>query len=356
MEISDSNQSNWLADAWYVAAMSEEIERGPLGRQICGERIVFFRTRVGDLSALEDFCPHRGAPLSLGTVDGDRLVCGYHGLAVGCTGKVASMPGQRVGGFPAVRRFPVAERYGFIWVWPGDPDLANTATLPDFPWFDDAEWCYAGGRYHIKADYRLMIDNLMDLTHETYVHHTSIGQREIDESPVKTTVEGAEVVTKRLMENIVAAPFWQMALRTCGLPDDVNVDRWQISRFSLPSHVMLEAGVAVENSGGYDADNSKKASSVVTGFITPETPGTHWYFWGFARSFCLDDDGLTEKILGEQAKILHEDLVVLESQQASLERYPGRKLLKLNIDAGGARSRMMIDRAISNETGLAEAL
>ena len=63
-----------------------------------------------------------------------------------------------------------------------------------------------------------MIDNLMDLTHETYVHASSIGQKEIDEAPPVTTVNGVEVVTARHMQNIMAPPFWRMALRATSCP------------------------------------------------------------------------------------------------------------------------------------------
>ena len=137
--------------------------------------MVFFRGAGEAVFALEDFCPHRGAPLSLGFVQDGVLVCGYHGLAVDCSGRSASMPGQDVSRFPQARSFPVIERYGFIWVWPGEAEAADAAKLHPLPWAEDPDWTYGGGLYHIQCDYRLMIDNLMDLTHETYVHAGSIG-------------------------------------------------------------------------------------------------------------------------------------------------------------------------------------
>ena len=341
----------WPLDAWYVAATPDEIADKPLARQICGIRMAFYRTAGGQLAAVEDFCPHRGAPLSLGFVRGETLVCGYHGLAVDCRGRVDSMPGQRVGGFPKVRDFPVFERYGFVWVWPGDPARADPAALHPLPWADSAAWAYGGGRFHIACDYRLMIDNLMDLTHETYVHAGSIGQKEIDEAPVRTRVEGEEVITSRLMDAIKAPPFWRMALAGAGLPGDATVDRWQICRFTLPSHVMIEVGVALTGEGGYHADIAKKASSIVVDFITPETEASHHYFWGMARQFAVEDEALTASIREGQRRIFSEDLDMLEQQQRNLSQYPERRLLKLNIDAGGVRSRMMIDRAIAQESG-----
>jgi vanillate O-demethylase monooxygenase subunit len=344
-----SSRATWPLNTWYVAASADEVGDKPLARQITGLRMVFFRPASGGVVALEDFCPHRGAPLSLGAVRGDTLVCGYHGLAVDCRGRPDNMPGQQVAKFPHARAFPVLERYGFIWVWPGDPAEASGDKLHPLPWAESPDWAYGGGRFHIGCDYRLMIDNLMDLTHETYVHASSIGQKEIDEAPVKTEAHAEEVVTSRHMENITAPPFWRTALRGAGLPEDAMVDRWQICRFSLPSHVMIEVGVALAGEGGYDADPSKKASSIVVDFITPETETSHWYFWGMARQFAVDDAALTDTIREGQGRIFSEDLEMLERQQANLLQYPDRKLLKLNIDAGGVRSRLMIDRAIARE-------
>jgi len=82
-------------NAWYVACTPDEIDDKPLGRRICGESIVLYRGPDGKAAALEDFCPHRGAPLSLGSVTEGKLVCGYHGLEMGCDGKAIAMPGQR---------------------------------------------------------------------------------------------------------------------------------------------------------------------------------------------------------------------------------------------------------------------
>jgi len=83
-------------NAWYVACMPDEIDSKPLGRKICGEAMVLYRGPQNKATALEDFCPHRGAPLSLGSVQEGKLVCGYHGLEMGCDGKTVAMPGQRV--------------------------------------------------------------------------------------------------------------------------------------------------------------------------------------------------------------------------------------------------------------------
>jgi vanillate monooxygenase len=345
----------FLRNHWYVACTPSEIDDKPLGRRVCNERIVFYRGAQGQAVALEDWCPHRGAPLSLGTVVEGRLVCGYHGLEMGCDGRTLAMPGQRVERFPAVRRFPVVEWHGFIWLWPGDPALADEALIPQLAWADNPAWAYGGGLYHIDCDYRLMIDNLMDLTHETYVHANSIGQKEIDETPCQTRVDGDQVVTERFMNGIHAPPFWQMALRSHQLPTDQLVDRWQICRFSLPSHVMIEVGVALAERGGYHAPAEAKVSSLVVDFITPESDTSMWYFWGMARNFRPEDRALTAQIREGQGRIFGEDLQVLEQQQRNHSQWPGRRLLKLNIDAGGVHARRIIEQHRAVEAAAAPA-
>ena len=342
-------------NTWYVAATPDEIGAKPLGRTICGERVVFFRGPEGAIAALEDWCPHRGAPLSLGRVEDGHLVCGYHGLRMGCGGRTVAMPGQRVERFPALRRYPVIERHGFVWIWPGDATLADPTAIPELTWAGSADWAYGGGRYHVACDYRLMIDNLMDLTHETYVHASSIGQKEIDETPCETQVRGDEVLTRRFMQGVEAPPFWKRALRGNDLPDDRPVDRWQICHFTPPSHVMIEVGVALAGEGGYDAPADRKVSAIVVDFITPESETAMWYFWGMARRFKPGDAALTDAIREGQGRIFAEDLEMLERQQRNLAHWPDRRLLKLNIDAGGTHARRVIARLVAREQGRAEA-
>jgi vanillate monooxygenase len=201
----------------------------------------------------------------------------------------------------------------------------------------------------VNCDYRLMVDNLMDLTHETYVHTTSIGQKEIDETPVTTKTEGEHVITSRFMENVMPPPFWKANLRGNHLADDVPVDRWQVCHFIPPSHVMIEVGVAHAGKGGYHADPKDKVSSIVVDFLTPETDTSMWYFWGMARNFNPKDRNLTAQIREGQAKVFAEDTEVLEAQQRNLSANPQRKLLMLNIDAGGVQARRIIDRLVLAE-------
>jgi vanillate O-demethylase monooxygenase subunit len=151
------------------------------------------------------------------------------------------------------------------------------------------------------------------------------------------------------MAGIQAPPFWQMAMSANGLDPNARVDRWQICRFTPPTHIMIDVGVALAGRGGFDAAPEHKAYSVVVDFITPETETSHWYHWGMARQFKPDDAELTVKIREGQGKIFNEDMQMLQLQQANISKWPDRKLLLLNIDSGGVQSRRIIDRMLAQE-------
>ncbi|GAB1269431.1 aromatic ring-hydroxylating dioxygenase subunit alpha [Aurantivibrio infirmus] len=345
-----SEQRTWPENCWYVAAMPQELNGKPLGRVICDKHVVLFRNDKKQAIALEDFCPHRGLPLSEGVIENGKIACGYHGMVVNCDGSCHSMKGQDVSRLRGIHAYPVIERHGFIWLWPGNAELANPELIPDLAWANSPDWAYGGDYYHMKCDYRLLIDNLMDLTHETYVHSDSIGQPEIEESAPITAIENGEVRVSRTMYKIPAPPFWQDALKANNAAHDVLCDRWQVCRYIKPSQVMIEVGVAHADCGIQNAEASKRASGIVVDLITPETKTSCHYFWGLARNFNVNDSELTETVRQSQGKIFAEDLEVLEKQQASLLRNPERRLISLNIDAGGVHARRVIDKMILEES------
>ena len=180
----------FLRNYWYVAASDHDVQRQPLGRIILGEPIVFYRLEDGTPVALEDRCAHRHLPLSMGKLVGDTLQCHYHGLRYDKTGTCVRVPGQdMIPRSARVKSYPVVERYHWLWIWMGDPALADPDKIPDFHWFDDPENWGAKGQYlHVKANWQLIVDNLLDLTHLAFVHETTIGNSAlVDNAAVKVT-------------------------------------------------------------------------------------------------------------------------------------------------------------------------
>ena len=194
-------------NAWYAAAYDVEVKRALLPRRICDQAMVFYRKEDGGVAALEDACWHRLLPLSLGRLEGDEVVCGYHGLVFNDQGRCTHMPSQEtINPAACVRAFPVVERDRFVWVWPGDPALADPALIPDLHWNDDPAWAGDGKLISVKCDYRLVIDNLMDLTHETFVHGVSrSATARWPKRPSSPPTATATATVTRWMEDIDAA-------------------------------------------------------------------------------------------------------------------------------------------------------
>ena len=121
-----SQNGAYVRDAWYPAAWSRDIGRNLEARTLLEENLVVYRTEDGKVTALEDLCPHRFLPLSHGSLKGDTLQCGYHGLEFDCTGKCARVPGQDIDTGPkiSVRHYPAHENLGLVWVWMGDREKA----------------------------------------------------------------------------------------------------------------------------------------------------------------------------------------------------------------------------------------
>ena len=315
-------------NAWYAAAWSHEVGRQEtLARTTCNVPMVFWR-------------------ISMGRLDGDELVCRYHGLAFDGTGQCTRMPSQdKLNPSACVRSYPVVERYRFVWVWPGDPALADPSLVPDMHWNDDPDWEGDGKTMFAKCDYRLFVDNLMDLTHESFVHATSIGNKHVAEAPMKTTHNGTTVTSTRWMLDVDAPPFWRAQLGKPG-----NVDRWQDIRFEAPCTIVLDVGVALAGTGAPEGDRSQGVNGRVLNTITPETENTCMYFWSLVRNYRLRDQALTTQLREANAKIFIEDQVVVEAQQREIDRNPDRALNNLNIDAGAAWARRVTNAMIAEET------
>jgi phenylpropionate dioxygenase-like ring-hydroxylating dioxygenase large terminal subunit len=342
-------------NAWYAAAYDVEVKSALLARTVCNQKLVLFRRKDGSVAALEDACWHRLLPLSKGRLHDDQITCGYHGLVFNGEGRCTHMPSQEtINPSACVRSYPVALKHRFVWVWPGDPARAEIAKIPDLHWNDDPAWAGDGALIQVKCDYRLVLDNLMDLTHETFVHGSSIGQSALAEAPFVATHSERTATVTRLMDNIDAPPFWAGQIRNAKGYDG-KVDRWQIIRFEAPCTIAIDVGVAPAGSGalpqdGAASDRSQGVNGYVLNTVTPETNSTCLYFWAFARNYSLSDQRLTHELREGVANIFREDEVILEIQQKAIEEHPDHTFYNLNIDAGSMWARKLIDKMVASET------
>jgi vanillate O-demethylase monooxygenase subunit len=195
---------------WYVAALGSEVGRTPLARTVCNKPLVMFRRRDNFLAVLDDRCAHRLHQLSKGQLVGDDIQCGYHGLRFNGAGACTHIPAQKE--VPArfgVRSFPAAERSGLVYVWMGDAALADASLIPSFPENNGPGWAASGAHRHVEANYQLVVDNLLDLTHLTFVHKTTLAGPGIQENPLEVHVDGDHVIARREMRGVDPAPIFR---------------------------------------------------------------------------------------------------------------------------------------------------
>ena len=319
----------WLKNAWQVAAFAEEVEHHILARRFLNEPVILWRTQAGRAIAMEDRCPHRYAPLSIASLQGDEVRCGYHGMQFDQEGRCTHVPGQDdVPAKARVKVYPVVERYNLIWIWLGKPELSDPSQVPDVHWMDDEKWVPSRGYHHIRADYRLITDNLLDLSHETYVHKETIGNDAVADSPVEVKLDRNRIIrAHREMPNIDPPPLFAQMLNHRG-----KINRWQIAIYMPPGMHMTEAGVhPVETS------RDKAFMFRALHLLTPETDSSTHYFWGVCRNGRLDDQAVTEAVRSDQAHLRRGQVRARVASRASARERPSA--YSLGCHQGRCRAR-----------------
>ena len=337
----------FLTNSWYVAAWPTELGlNGVLVRRLLDKPVMLFRAKGGDPVAFLDRCPHRLVPLSAGRRDGDVIKCGYHGMEFDRAGRCIRIPGQEaIPKNAAATTFPVAEKHGLIWIWMGDATAADPALIPHVPWPALPQWTAATGYTHIEADYRLLTDNLLDLSHENFIHQGTIGNAEeetIADFPVQVSIADGRVIrAHRDMPNITPPPFFKL-LRG----HDGRIDRWQTAIWTAPSINMTDVGARPV--GGTEDET---IVTRVLHLLTPESETSSHYFWANCRNFRLDDESLTQSMIEALYRTFGEDKVILELQQRELSA-SGATIprIALRVDDAPLRARRMLASLIRQES------
>ncbi len=345
----------FVRNAWYGAMWAHELSPGELvPRTIIGEPLAFYRCNDGSVVALYDRCPHRFAPLTWGKVlPNDRIQCGYHGLEFNAAGTCVHNPYGN-GNIPpsaTVRKYPVVEKHRMIWVWTGDED-PDPAQIPDFSVIDDAEPVYVAELDHIRvaANYRLLIDNLLDPSHIAFLHAGSLGNADMATSAVIRVEHSDNEVELDWSAAGVPAPNILRQLLPANFPAD-HADFWTHERWLPPSTILLQSATCPAG-----ADRSTGTGYYGVHILTPETSrSTLYHFtsvrWNPRADRSQDDAIRTALSVSRRDVFLTQDGPIIEAQQDRIDRAgaPLRPSL-LAIDVAPVRYGNVLDRLIEQES------
>lgn len=317
----------------------------PLAITIANDPIVIWRAHDGEISALEDRCVHRLAPLSLGRCEGTRLRCMYHGLLFGRDGRVVEIPGQDT--IPAtarVRAYPVIDRHSWVWVWLGDPALADPALIPTAVGFDDPDYLLGRGQLDYAAEARLIHDNLCDFTHLAYVHPASFGT---DEEWSKTRPKVTQLPRGVRFER------WVRNQRS-GMAGQV-VDQWSTYEYHVPGILLMPgasypAGTA-ERLGNAPPPPDLRAEGVTftSQAVTALTGKTSRYFFSWGPHRDHGDTALRDRLMGIAGQAFGEDKTMIEAQQRVIDRDPARAVMPTTNDKGVVLYNRLVSRLAQAE-------
>jgi vanillate O-demethylase monooxygenase subunit len=344
----------FLKNIWYVAANAYELDAGEdkngvVSRTICSEQVAMFRNADGSISAIHDRCPHRFVPLSMGARVGDSLQCGYHGLRFDGTGACVEAPNDDDSqkARACVKAYKAVERDSLIWLWMGEAELANPDDIPEFEFFSNTEkYTSCQGYSHIKGNYQLISDNLLDLSHIHFLHPGIHEGSNFADFTNKVKREGDTVYSMlwRHHYHVDAAkrPFF-------GLQGDAeDVEGQGHARWDAPGVLFVDTAWWDH---GTDIDQGVRTPNAH--LITPETETTSHYFWGSGRNFARDSEAMTAATAAQMKNVFEtQDGPMIEAQQRDMGTstdFLDHKPIILQADAAGVLARRIMKQKMRAE-------
>jgi phenylpropionate dioxygenase-like ring-hydroxylating dioxygenase large terminal subunit len=327
---------NYILNIWYMIAWSEEVTEALMSRKVLGKAVLITRDENGDAVALRDFCPHRFAPLSKGRREGNRIVCGYHGLNFNTQGICVHNPySDRIPATANVDCYPVCERDGIVWVWFGDPAYADPASVPDFsPTLPGPNGSRVAGYTFMQANYEYGTDNLLDLSHIEFLHTgTFAGRGVIFKGTHSVKQDGDRLHSNWWIPGVDRPHGFEFAVQ------EKIVDHWLDMRWDSPASMYLQIGATGQGQSREAGGKFDQAH-----ILTPADVGETHYFWSNAVPFQLPREaaeGFREML---RVAFDVEDKPMIEAAYANSDgAFWEHKPLSLGIDAGGTRARRIIE-------------
>jgi phenylpropionate dioxygenase-like ring-hydroxylating dioxygenase large terminal subunit len=334
-----------VRNAWYVAAWSHDVTRTPLERWYLDEPVVLYRREDGSPVAMAGRCPHRHFPMAAGRLEGDTLVCGYHGIAFASDGRCTRIPTQdRVPPAFCIRIYPIAERWRWLWIWMGDPALADESLIPNHDALDLANPDFSSEPLHyhlVEGRYQLLNDNLLDLSHLAYLHQSRLGMEEVATQQDEVTCGDAWVRSRRMILDAAPAPV------TRERHGDIRVDFLIDFTFHAPA-LHVGANLAWKTSPAGPCEGELLMNNTVYHAVTPATRHSAHYF--FARTAIHPAD--TDNQQAAKAAIGHvidEDIFATREIERLIGKMERPRDLLTRGDQAVTRGRLILQKMMMRE-------
>ena len=336
---------NYPRNMWWCAAHRDEVTETPMSRWLLEKPVVLYRTADGTPVALDNRCPHRWAPLSEGRVIDDELVCPYHGMRFGTDGVCTLIPTQNsIPKSARVQSYPIKEAGAFLWIWMGDPDKIDREP-EDMGYSVDPDWSFVNGYMEVDANWVLIRENVLDLTHIAFLHANTFKQNDWDNVP-EVTVEGETIVYR---QDFAPSPLSPLFCAGFGFEEGKVVKREQEGR--MPSLAISFSDWIIHD---IDAQPGDRVDFLMRGchIVTPSQRGKTHYFWGAAFDVPGIPEDVAEKTKANVVAAFNEDKDLLQQVQANVAADPrGLDFTELNLgaDQAGIRVRQLLKRKLDAE-------
>lgn len=343
----------FVRNLWYPAAWGHDVHaERVLYRKIINEPLLLTRREDGTPVVLSNVCPHRFAPLHMGQKEPDRLRCGYHGLEFDFEGRCVRNP-NTPGTIPAalkVRAYPAVEKHTMLWVWMGDA-TPDEQLIPDFSVLDAGDGLSrVTSTFTMKVNVELVANNLMDLSHASFLHAGLIAVPEHADAEIRVTQQGRTVSCERWSRNAPVPQVFDLLFRR----DGRNVDFWNTMRWDPPSCFLLDVGCHApgetpEQGAGYKGIH----------ILAPESDTTTHYHVGLVRKPAREEDSDFEAEITRLRThaFQKQDAPMMEAMQDMLgvEELLRRAPVLLNIDQGPVRMKRVLDDLLAREAAASAA-
>lgn len=344
-----------IRNSWYVADFGRNFKFELQKKVITGLPIVMWRNLDGEVVAFDGRCPHKGFPLWESNLLKDgTLQCGYHGFCFNGTGKCTDVPSQRdlpIAPTADLRRYPITEQDGLVWIWPGDPAKAESVKAPRIPELSSGEYEFvaADPPQKVRANYRLLIENILDITHLYPLHDGNIGNLSNSFIPAEVVERQHEgnpfVMTIRKVKNYELAPYFKRWF------DLDTVDREHTHQMVGPGLIRVDLRLAPSGKLGTD----EQRGYIVANCNTPIDDNNLEWRWIMmtkrGERFPADPTmTLVQGIASEFPEVALEDVWALEKQHEALEYSPefadGSLFREVNLraDKGVVTARLALSK------------